>query len=328
MDLFLAAVAIIAGLAVLVYSADRFVLGASGTARCLGMSPFFIGMVIVGFGTSAPEMIVSAVSASQGNPGIAIGNAYGSNIANIALILGVTALIIPIKVKASVIFRELPLLIAVTLLSAVLLWDLEISRTDACILLAVFAGIMFWSFKSSGKDEQQEEIPDSSSLSLGGSIAWLIAGLLLMMGSSRALVWGAVEIATMLEVPDVIIGLTVVAVGTSLPELASSIVAARKGQDDLAIGNIVGSNMFNTMMVVGIAGAIKTIDFDRIVLYRDFLLMLVLTVALVPMGYRYRKNVRYGTIGRICGAVLLSVYAAYTVFLILTALKIIPPLPV
>ncbi|MBO6069586.1 MAG: calcium/sodium antiporter, partial [Succinivibrionaceae bacterium] len=124
--MFLATVAIIAGLAVLVYSADRFVLGASGTARCLGMSPFFIGMVIVGFGTSAPEMIVSAVSAYQGNPGIAIGNAYGSNIANIALILGVTALIIPIKVKASVIFRELPLLIAVTLLSAVLLWDLEI----------------------------------------------------------------------------------------------------------------------------------------------------------------------------------------------------------
>ena len=327
MELFLAIAAVVAGLALLVYSADKFVLGASGTAYSLGMSPFFIGMIIVGFGTSAPEMLVSGISEWEGNPGIAIGNAYGSNIANIGLILGITALIIPIKVKASIIFRELPILTAVTLLSVGLLYDLKISGADAWILIGVFVLILVYT-SLKGKSDASDDDAENPGLSLKASLAWLIAGLLLMMASSRALVWGAVEIAKMLEVPDVIIGLTVIAVGTSLPELASSVVAARKGQDDLAMGNIVGSNLFNTLIVVGIAGVIKSFEVDRIVLYRDVLLMTVLTLVLFPMGYKYRREQKAGTIGRISGVILLTVYIAYTAYLALIALKIIPQISI
>lgn len=327
MDIVLALTAIVIGLVVLVFSADKFVLGASGTAYRLGMSPFLIGMLIVGFGTSAPEMLVSLISALEGNPGIAIGNAYGSNIANIGLILGVTALLIPISVKPSIIFRELPILIGVTLLSLVLILlhdDLMISRLDAWILIAAFVLTTFASVKLGKKDQLQEENQGSCDLSLKSAIAWLVVGLLLMMASSRALVWGAVEIAKMLEVPDVIIGLTIVAIGTSLPELASSIVAARKGEADLAMGNIVGSNLFNTLIVVGIAGVIKDIKIEQAVLTRDFAVMLFLTIILLPLGYKFNKKQKYGTIGRASGAFFLAIYVAYTAYLVLLALKLVP----
>ena len=253
---FLAVLAILAGLTVLVWSADRFVEGAAATARHFRMPPLLIGMLVVGFGTSAPEMVVSAFAAIQGSPGIALGNAYGSNIANIGLILGVTALIRPIAVQPQVLRQELPFLALITILAAWLLRDGMLTRFDAVVLLAVFGGLMTWSIRQSmNSNWTEDEVGlESDPMSIRQAAFWLTAGLVLLVGSSRLLVWGAVEITRLLGINDLLIGLTVVAVGTSLPELASSVMAARRGEDDIALGNILGSNLFNTLVVVGLAG--------------------------------------------------------------------------
>lgn len=313
--------AIIVGLAVLVWSADKFVDGAAATAKHLGMPALLIGMVIIGFGTSAPEMTVSAFAALEGNPALALGNAYGSNILNIVLILGVTATISAIAVHSDIIRREMPILLAVTVLSGFLIWDGEISRADAIILLVVFFGIVGWSIYSAMRNRQDalsaevEEELASHPMSLKTALVWLAVGLVLLIISSRVLVWGAVEIAHALGVSDLIIGLTIVALGTSLPELASSIAAARKGESDLALGNIVGSNLFNTLAVVGIAGAIAPIAVADEVLTRDFPVMLAVTVGLFMMAYGFRKP-RHLT--RWEGILMLSVYVAYTGWLLYT----------
>lgn len=311
--------AVIFGLALLVWSADRFIEGSASSARHFGMPPLLIGMVVVGFGTSVPEMVVSALAAYQGNPGIALGNAYGSNITNIALILGLSAVITPIAVDSQVIRKELPILGVVTALSAALLWDAEIGRLDAVILLGVFAGLMFWTIREGlkkRKDEMAREVEEELNvigMPIGKALMWLVIGLVGLMISSRLLVWGAVEIAHALGVRDLIIGLTVVALGTSLPELASSLVAARKGEDDLALGNILGSNLFNTLAVVGIAGAIHPIAAGFEVVSRDVLVMSILTVAIFVFGYGIRGP---GRIGRKRGAILLVTYVAYTGYLL------------
>jgi len=319
-------VAVIVGLVVLVWSADKFVDGAVGIAKFCGMSTLLIGMVIVGFGTSAPEMVVSALSALQGSPELALGNAYGSNIANIALILGVTALITPILVQRSVLKKDLPLLIGVTALSIGLLLDGDVSRMDGCIFLAVFFAVMGFNIwcekKSAGAAESSgcnssgaaEEKEPAQPMGLGKSIGLLVLGMALLVASSRALVWGAVEIARSLGVSDLIIGLTIVAVGTSLPELASSIAAARKGEDDLAVGNIIGSNLFNTLMVVGIASTIAPMNqVDGSVISRDMPLMALLTLSILVLGFRRKGD---GRINRIAGAVFLAVYVGYIGLLI------------
>lgn len=330
-------VAVILGLVVLVWSADKFVDGAVGIAKFCGMSTLLIGMVIVGFGTSAPEMVVSALSAMQGNPELALGNAYGSNIANIALILGVTAVIMPVLVKRDALKRDLPVLLVVTALTIGLLLDGNVSRMDGVILLLVFAAVMgfnIWSELHSKKKAAGEVVSDSAEsetaaepVSLGKSIFWLVLGLALLVLSSRALVWGACDIARALGVSDLLIGLTIVAVGTSLPELASSIVAARKGEDDLAFGNIVGSNLFNTLAVVGIAATIAPMQsFDANVLVRDLPVMVVLTVLLLLFGLPTRISKigkdgrRIGRINHIEGAVFLTAYIGYLVFLIVQAM--------
>lgn len=330
--------AVIVGLLVLVWSADKFVDGAVGIAKFCGMSTLLIGMVIVGFGTSAPEMVVSALSAMQGNPELALGNAYGSNIANIALILGVTAVIMPVLVKRDALKRDLPILLVVTALTIGLLLDGNVSRVDGVILLLVFAAVMgfnIWSERHSKKkatgevvcDSAESETETSEPVSLGKSIFWLVLGLVLLVLSSRALVWGACDIARALGVSDLLIGLTIVAVGTSLPELASSIVAARKGEDDLAFGNIVGSNLFNTLAVVGIAATISPMQsFDANVLVRDLPVMAVLTVLLLLFGLPTRiskigpDGKRIGRINHIEGAVFLTAYIGYLVFLIVQAM--------
>jgi len=314
-------IAIIFGLMLLVWSADRFVEGAAFTARHFGMQPLLIGMVIVGFGTSAPEMAVSALAASQGNPGIALGNAYGSNITNIALILGLTALLSPIMVHSQVLRKELPILLGITAIAAWQLWDGEITRTDAVVLLLVFAGVMAWSIwqgMTKGDDALGIEIEQelvAHSMNLKRAIIWLVVGLLFLILSSRILVWGAVEIAQAFGVSDLIIGLTVVAVGTSLPELASSIIAARKGENDIALGNILGSNLFNTLAVVGIAGMISPMAVEPEVLTRDIAVMAGLTVLLFIFAYGFRGM---GRINRIEGAVLIACYIGYTAYLIST----------
>ncbi len=317
----LAIAAVIFGLILLVWSADKFVEGAAATARYFGMPALLIGMVIVGFGTSAPEMVVSALASSQGNPGIALGNAYGSNITNIALILGITALISPIAVHSQVLRKELPILTIITFAAAWQLWDGNLSRMDAIVLLLVFVVLMGWTIwqgmqkKTDQFGTEMDEELEQKQMPIKQAVFWLVIGLLLLILSSRLLVWGAVEIATSLGVSDLIIGLTIVAIGTSLPELASSVIAARKGEHDIALGNIIGSNLFNTLAVVGIAGSITPMAVSQELLYRDMMTMIVLTLSLFVFGYGFRGQ---GRINRIEGGILLSAYVAYTVYLITT----------
>ena len=282
-------------------------------------------MVIVGFGTSAPEMVVSAIAASQGNPGLALGNAYGSNIANIALILGVTALVCPIAVKSQVIKKEIPLLIAVTAIAAYQLIDFRLSRMDAVVLLIVFAVIMGWSIYQGIKgrgdplaDEMEEELSEKA-MSLGKAVMWIVVGLVVLVGSSRLLVWGAVDIASALGVSDLVIGLTIVAIGTSLPELAASLAAARKNEPDLAIGNVIGSNMFNTLVVVGIAGSIQPMAVAPEVLNRDMLSVGLLTIGLFVVAYGFKGP---GVITRVEGALLIACYVGYTAWIAMGVLGV------
>lgn len=313
---------IILGLGLLVWSADRFVDGAAATARYFGMPPLLIGMVIVGFGTSVPEMLVSAQSALQGNPGLALGNAYGSNIANIALILGAAALISPIAVHSQVLRRELPLLMGVSLVALVQLWDGYLSRWDALVLLVLFFCIIGWSIvqgmrvRHDAFAEEVEEDLKASTMSLTRSVFWLVIGLAVLVLSSRMLVWGAVTVAQALGVSDLVIGLTIVALGTSLPELASSMAAAVKKEHDIALGNVLGSNLFNTLAVVGIAGSIHPLDVDSAVLTRDMPVMLGLTLLLFVVGLNVRGSSR---INRLEAIALLGVYVAYNGWLIYTS---------
>ena len=311
--------AILAGLVVLVWSADRFVDGAAATARHLGLPPLLIGMVVIGFGTSAPELMVSALAAVQGNPGLALGNAYGSNITNIALIAGLVALISPLTVHSQVIRQELPVLGVMTLISLWCLFDGVISRIDAVILLLLlggFLGYSIWRSQRPGTDALQTDVEADAAgqnMSLKRSVIWTLVGLVLLIISSRFLVWGAVSIAEAFGVSDLVIGLTVVAVGTSLPELASSISAVRKNEHDLVIGNVVGSNLFNTLAVVGLAGVIQPIGVDPDVLVRDWPVMAALTLALLVFGIGIKGQ---GRINRLEGALLLASFVAYTAWLV------------
>jgi len=320
MSIWLPLLAVLAGLAVLVWSADRFIDGAAAVARHFSLPPLLIGVVIIGFGTSAPELAVSVLSAMEGSPGIALGNAYGSNIANIALILGITALISPIVVQSQILRKELPVLAAITLLSVILLWDLTISRLDAVILLVVFSGLMIWSIReglSDGKDTLSQETEaelEAHPMPIQKAWVWLAVGLVLLIVSSRLLVWGAVTIAEGLGISELVIGLTVVAVGTSLPELASCIAAARKNEHDLAMGNILGSNLFNTLAVVGLAGAIHPLSVEAMVLYRDMAVMGALTLALFWLGKSHQGAP--GRISRTDGGLLVVSFVGYTAWLL------------
>lgn len=317
----IAITAIVCGLILLVWSADRFVTGAASVARHFGMPPLLIGMVIVGFGTSAPELVVSALASVQGNPGIALGNAYGSNITNIALILGLTALLNPIAVQSQVLRKELPLLMMVTLLAAWQLYDGELSRVDAIVLLLVFAALMGWSILQGMRRKRDhlavevDEVMEVHPLPLRPAVIMLLLGLVLLLVSSRVLVWGAVDIAQTFGVSDLIIGLTVIAVGTSLPELASSLVATRNGDHDIALGNVLGSNLFNTLAVMGIAGSIHPLAVGPEVFNRDLLVMTLLTLSLFVIGFGFRGP-GSGRINRVEGGLMLAAYVAYTLYLI------------
>lgn len=324
LPMLLAFAAVIAGLALLVWSADKFVDGASATATHAGMPPLLIGMLIIGFGTSAPEMVVSALAASQGNPGLALGNAYGSNITNIALIIGLVAVISPITVHSQVVRKELPILLGVTALAGFQLLNGQLSRLDAWVLLGAFFLLMGWSIVAGmrGRGDSLESEYDqelkAKAMPLQRAILWLVVGLVLLIVSSRVLVWGAVYIAQSLGVSDLIIGLTVVAIGTSLPELASALAAVRKNEHDLALGNVIGSGLFNTLAVVGIAAGIMPLSVDPSLLYRDWMVMAGLTVALLVMCIGFRG--RPGCVNRLEGSILLLVYLGYTGYLASTIL--------
>ena len=318
----LASLAILIGLPVLLWSAGKFVGGAASVANHFGLSPLLIGMLIIGFGTSAPEIIVSIFAAIQGNSGIALGNAYGSNTANILLILGLTALISPIAVKSEIIKKELPVLLGITFFAVWQIWDLNVSKDDAFSLLGLFVLLISWSIyhgmkgdKDALADEYDEEI-NSNEGTVKTHVMWLIAGLLLLVASSRMLVWGAVEVATFFGVSDTIIGLTIIAIGTSLPELASSLMAVKKGEHDLAIGNVIGSNMFNTLAVVGIAGTIQPMAVASDFLYRDAMVMFTSSVALFIFCIGIKRQ---GRLNRLEGGAFVLAYAAYTYWLIQAA---------
>lgn len=317
--------AILVGLIVLVWSADRFVEGAAAVAQHLGMSPLLIGMLIVGFGTSAPEIVISTLSALDNRSGLALGNALGSNIANIALILGVTAILMPIAVQSRIIKIELPILMAATGLLAYTLYDHYFSRADGYLLLCVFAMVLAWTIWQGTKQKATDALGDevlqeleSHPMSLGKGVFWLIAGLGLMIASSRGLVWGAVQIAQMLGVSDIIIGLTIVAVGTSLPELATSISAALKKEPDLVLGGVIGSNLFNTLAVTGIAGSIAPAAVSPDIFPRDVTLLLALTAVLFVLCWGWRGKV--ACIKRWEGTLLLLAYVGYTGYLVYSAL--------
>lgn len=319
----MAIAAILVGLILLVWSADRFVDGAAATASHLGVPTLLIGMLVIGFGTSAPEMMVSVLAAGQGNPGLALGNAYGSNITNIGLILGVVALLSPLAVHSQVLKQELPLLGAVTLVSAWFLLDGSLSRMDAVLLLVLLVavlGLSIWRARRGEGDAlgvNTEQDIAGNAMTLRAGVVWTLLGLVLLIVSSRLLVWGAVDIAQAFGVSDLIIGLTVVAIGTSLPELASSISAVRKNEHDLVLGNVVGSNLFNTLGVVGLAGVIAPIGAGAEVLARDWPVMAGLTLAVIIFGIGWRGQ---GRINRIEAGALLATYIAYTGYLVYTVI--------
>ena len=313
-------ISIIAGLVILVWSADRFVMGAAATAKNLGMSPMLIGLTIVAFGTSAPEMLVSLTAALEGVGNLAIGNAVGSNIANIALVLGITALIAPLPVKSAVLRKEIPLLLGITLIAGYVLHDFSLDLTDGIILFTslIICLVIFAKYQHSGSPDdhiadEAEEIPDMSTAT---AVFWLIAGLSLLIASSKMLVWGATEVALLLGVSDLVIGLTIVAIGTSLPELAASITSALKNHHDIALGNVVGSNIFNLAAVMALPGFVETLSIEAVAFNRDYLVMLGLTLLLIVFCI-LQKPAR---ISRAEGGVLTLGYAGYMALLYTTSI--------
>jgi len=315
-----ASIAILVGLVVLVWSADRFVLGAASTARHLGMSPLMIGMTIVSLGTSAPEIFVSATASLDGSGTLAIGNAIGSNITNIGLVLGITALIAPLPIQGRMLKKEIPILLLVTVIAGLTLQDLDISLMDSIIMLICLVITLFWLFNESSEQEigglGEEEAEEIESMSNAKAAFWLVVGLLALMISAKILVWGSVEVARYFGVSELIIGLTIVAIGTSLPELAASVASALKGHHDIAIGNVVGSNIFNLLAVMPIPGLVATTVVEPSVLTRDYGTMLGLTLLLIAFIYSFRKQ---GRVGRSAGSILLLSYAGYLGFLIVQA---------
>ena len=315
MGLALPAIVVVVGLAGLVFGADRFVFGASALARRLGVSPLLVGMLIVGLGTSAPEMLVSATAALDGTGGIALGNAVGSNITNIGLVLGVSTLIKPIEMHRDVVRRELPVLLVISALVAGLLVDGALTARDGGILLLLLVLFLIRAIKS-GRDAEEEQDQNSEPLiGYGRAGLWTVFGLALLVGSSRAVVWGASTIASSLGVSDLIIGLTIVAIGTSLPELAASAASALKGEHAMAIGNVIGSNVFNLLAVLPFPALLDPGELEPGLFERDFAVMAGLTVLLMlfALGPRARIN-------RVEGGVFLLVFVGYLALLTLSAM--------
>ena len=334
LPLWLSIVCVLGGFAVLAWSADAFVDGASAVAKALGVSPFIIGMVIIGFGTSAPELCVSALSGATGHSDLSLGNAYGSCIFNIAVILGVAALIRPLVVKSSVVFVAVPMLVAIALLSCLLVMlGNGFSRVDGAILLGVFAVLLpvyCWVDQSQKRKADtggrlgETTLPDSRDKPMPLWKGWLLlfVGLAFLVGSSHVLVWGCVDLARKMGVSELLIGLTVVAVGTSLPELASAVASARKGEHEFVLGNIVGSNIFNTLAVVGLAGTISPFqNISPYLLTRDLPVMVLATVLIGVFGFNARAPREPKSVGRVAGGIWLLLFAVYMGLMLWQELK-------
>ncbi|WP_276782819.1 calcium/sodium antiporter [Thalassolituus oleivorans] len=312
--------AVLLGLIVLVWSADKFVIGAAATARHLGMSPLLVGLTIVSIGTSAPEMFVSAMAAIDGAGNLAIGNALGSNITNILLVLGVTALIAPIALQRSLLKKELPLLLLVSIIGGLTLMDLELNLIDAAILIVALIIALYLMFLDSSESGEavvdEDEAAEIENTNMKSAIFWLVIGLAALMVSSKLLVWGSTGIAQAFGVSDLVIGLTIVAIGTSLPELAASVASALKGHHDIAIGNVIGSNIFNLLAVMPIPGLLAVTAVEPMAFERDYMVMMGATIMLIAL---FAINYRKGTMGRVSGLLMIFAYIAYLVSLFYTA---------
>jgi len=316
---------ILVAFAILVWSADLFVAGAASIAENAGMSPAIIGLTIVSLGTSAPEILVSITAAIAGSGGLAIGNAVGSNIANIGLVMGVTVLIAPIQVYPGCMRSELPTLLAVTFGAGLLLLDVELERSDSLLMMGALALIMTQMIRSqirhpdAGASLEEDELPH-----LSRGRAWLsfAIGLSLLIGSSRFLVWGASEIALQIGVPELVIGLTIVAVGTSLPELAATVASAVRGHTEIAIGNVIGSNLFNLLAVMAMPGLLAAEQLPENFLFRDYGAMCLATIflaAAVFLGRHHRDaKPQHSLIGRRVGVLFCTGYALYYYWLFQT----------
>jgi len=313
----------ISGFFLLIWSADKLIAGAATVARHLGISPLVVGMTIIGFGTSAPEIMVATIASLEGSQGLAIGNAIGSNIANITMVLGVTALITPLSVHSRILRKEMPILLVATLVAIYFMSDNYLGRLDGSILCSALILLMWWisrrALHDRGQDplekEYVEELPAEMPLSKG--VFWLITSLVLLTVSSKLLVYGAVNIATAFGLSELVIGLTIIAIGTSLPELAASIAGSMKGEHDLAIGNVVGSNLFNTLIVLGIPGLLAPSVLDNGIMERDVPVLLVLTISLIIMAYGFRGP---GRINRLEGFLLTCGFFAYQTLLYVTVI--------
>lgn len=317
-----AIIQLVAGFLLLVWGADRLVAGASALARNLGVSPLVIGLTIIGFGTSAPELVVSAVATLKGNSGLAVGNAIGSNITNMGLVLGATALIYPLRLESTALKREFPMLMLIMLVCFLMAFNGKYDTWEGWVLISGLIAVVIWIVRIGLRrppsdplaEEFEAEIPKD--MPTKRATFWMLTGLVVLPVSSIFLVEGAVTIARILEVSDLIIGLTVVALGTSLPEFATAITAALRKEDDLAIGNIIGSNIFNLLGVLGIAAALRPVEVAPIILARDFPAMFLITGALYLMASDFRGP---GQIGRRAGGVLLVMFVGYFIMVWMSA---------
>jgi len=311
--------AIILGLVLLVWSADRFVEGAAASAKQMGVSTLIIGITIIGFGTSAPEIGVSIVAVLEDTPNLAIGNALGSNIANIGLILGVTAILVPIPVASRLLKTEFPVLLFATAAMAWCLSDLRLGPGEGVLLLGLLALTLFVLIREHRKhpvdyakaDHETEEMVHE--MSVAAAIGSLLLGLVVLVGSSKLLVWGATDIALSFGISELIIGLTIVALGTSLPELAASMASLKKGQPDLAIGNVIGSNLFNSLAVIGIPAMLTEFSIDESALSRDVPVVVGMTLLFILMSRFPAAQPRYLT--RVKGIMLFSGFVIYQLYL-------------
>lgn len=320
-SLLLPSALLIIGLILLVWSSDLFIDGAASVAKHLAISPLIIGVVVLGFGTSAPEILVAVLASLDNSPGLAIGNVIGSNIANIALVLGVTAIIAPIVVKSSLLKREFPIVLAISVLGYLLLLDKELGMMDGIILISLLIIVMTWMIKANKQIEGTEdslaedtvqELNDHEEIPLKKSWFILFIGLVVLIISARLMVSGAVDIALYFNVSEMIIGLTIVAIGTSLPELAAAITAAKKGESDLMIGNLLGSNLFNLLAVLAVPAILAPSVIGRETLTFDYPIMLLLTFAMLLVALPFRGQ---SIIGRKIGILFTISFVAYLVFL-------------
>jgi cation:H+ antiporter len=313
----LAAAMILFGFVVLIWSADLFVAGAASIAKNLGMSPIIIGLTIVSIGTSAPEILVSTTASLSGAGDLAIGNAIGSNIANIALVLGLTVLVAPLMVEQRCMKIEMPILLLATFGVFALISDGELTSFDGWLMISVLLVLVALLVRLRVGDAELSEEATGAMPHLTKGRAWVtfFFGLVLLVASSKALVWGAVFAAEELGVSKLVIGLTVVAIGTSLPELAASITSALRGHTEIALGNIIGSNLFNLLAVMAIPGVVATQILEPAAISRDYLMMTLLTVFLALAIFVSRKGSKasagHAYLGRIVGTMLVSFYVLY-----------------